>query len=98
MCYNASCRNEEDGMIKEIRLQNWKSFADATLYIDPLTVLIGPNASGKSNMLDALLFLQRIVNGLDAQMALSGNETIPPLRGGLEWAVLRPRKQFSLSL
>lgn len=35
-------------MITELRLQNWKSFSDARLYIDPITVLIGTNASGKS--------------------------------------------------
>lgn len=45
-------------MIKELTLENWKSFDKTTLYIDPLTVLIGLNASGKSNVLDALQFLQ----------------------------------------
>lgn len=69
-------------MIKEIRFQNWKSFEDATLYIDPLTVLIGPNASGKSNALDALEFLRRIANGMDVRTALGGNEVVAPLRGG----------------
>lgn len=34
-------------MLKEVRYKNWKSFADATLYIDPLTILIGTHASGK---------------------------------------------------
>ncbi|MEI6785775.1 MAG: DNA replication protein, partial [Verrucomicrobiota bacterium] len=33
-------------MIKEVRLENWKSFPNATLYLDPLTILIGTNASG----------------------------------------------------
>jgi AAA15 family ATPase/GTPase len=36
-------------MIKELRVKHWKGFEQATLYIDPLTILIGPNASGKSN-------------------------------------------------
>lgn len=36
---------------KQITFENWKSFRHATLYIDPLTVLIGTNASGKSNAL-----------------------------------------------
>jgi len=39
-------------MIKEIRFMNWKSFSDAKVYIDPLNVLIGTNASGKSNIID----------------------------------------------
>lgn len=50
-------------MIKSITFTNWKRFRDATLYIDPLTVLIGANASGKSNALDALFFLQGTASG-----------------------------------
>jgi len=57
-------------MIKEIKLINWKSFSEAVLYIDPLTVLIGSNAGGKSNALDALLFLNR------ANIILSQVETL----------------------
>jgi AAA15 family ATPase/GTPase len=51
-------------MIKELKLRNWKSFKDTTLYIDPLTIVIGINASGKSNILEAQLFLQRVVSGV----------------------------------
>ncbi|XHX76420.1 MAG: AAA family ATPase [Stenomitos frigidus ULC029] len=36
-------------MLKKLILENWKSFRYAELPIDPLTVLIGTNASGKSN-------------------------------------------------
>ena len=43
-------------MITKIRLQNWKSFKDSTIYIDSLGILIGTNASGKSNVLDAFAF------------------------------------------
>lgn len=52
-------------MLKELHLKNWKSFKEATLYIDPLTVLIGTNASGKSNVLEALEFLRRMASGED---------------------------------
>ncbi|WP_256834791.1 AAA family ATPase [Parageobacillus thermoglucosidasius] len=48
-------------MLKEVHYKNWKSFSNATLYIDPLTVLIGTNASGKSNALDSIAFLSRVV-------------------------------------
>jgi len=85
-------------MIKEIRFQNWKSFAKATLYIDPFTVLIGTNASGKSNILDALLFLQRIANGLDVQTALGGNEVLPALRGGFRGAAYQQADAFKISI
>jgi predicted ATP-binding protein involved in virulence len=40
-------------MIKQLTVKNWKSFEKATFYVDPLTILIGANASGKSNLLDA---------------------------------------------
>ena len=41
-------------MITELQLENWKSYEKAVLHIDPLAVLVGTNASGKSNALDAL--------------------------------------------
>lgn len=85
-------------MIKELSLTNWKSFADATLYIDPLTVLIGSNASGKSNALDALLFLNRISQGVAISPAIAGDVNLTPLRGGLEWICKKPEKQFTLSI
>lgn len=47
-------------MITKIRLQNWKSFKDSTIYIDSLGILIGTNASGKSNVLDAFAFLRAV--------------------------------------
>jgi predicted ATPase len=34
-------------MLKKLILENWKSFRYAELPLDPLTVLIGTNASGK---------------------------------------------------
>ncbi len=85
-------------MIERLRLENWKSFADATLHIDPLTVLIGMNASGKSNVLDALAFLQRIASGAGITATLAGDMILPPLRGGLEWSARAPNKRFSLEI
>ncbi len=83
-------------MIREITLTSWKSFSDATLHIDALTVLIGTNASGKSNSLDALLFLHRIATGISLTEALAGNANLPGLRGGLEWATLKGESVFVL--
>jgi len=50
-------------MLRSLRLKNWKSFGSADtsrnrVQFGPLTLLVGPNASGKSNVLDALRFLQ----------------------------------------
>jgi predicted ATPase len=43
-------------MISEIRIQNFKSVQDLTLKLGRVTVLIGENGSGKSNILEAIAF------------------------------------------
>ena len=48
-------------MIRRIRLEGYKSFADATLEAAPLTVIFGPNDAGKSNLLDAFDLLSQLV-------------------------------------
>ncbi|MBD2480862.1 AAA family ATPase [Planktothrix sp. FACHB-1365] len=83
-------------MLKQINLKNWKSFKDATLYIDPLTILIGTNSSGKSNIIDALDFLSRIPEAKSLESALMGDSHTPGIRGGLEWVVRKPETQFTL--
>lgn len=85
-------------MIKELRLKHWKSFDEATLYIDPLTIIIGANASGKSNTLDALTFLHRISSGIGIFQAINGDANLPALRGGMEWVCLKPNRRFSLEI
>ncbi len=85
-------------MLKELKLHNWKSFKQATLYIDPLTIIIGANASGKSNTLDALLFLQRVASGSGVFQAINGEGSLPPIRGGMEWVCRKPAKEFTLTL
>lgn len=84
-------------MLIKISAENWKSIEAAELNIDALTVLIGSNASGKSNVLDALAFLQRTASGLLLTSALQGDTAAPPMRGGLEWAARKPGSSFCLS-
>lgn len=43
------------------RIQNFKSLGDVTLNFRDLTILVGPNSSGKSNCLQSLNFLNNIV-------------------------------------
>lgn len=50
-------------MLTRLHLTNFKNFADATLELGPFTVLVGTNASGKSNVRDALRFLHGIGRG-----------------------------------
>lgn len=83
-------------MLKQLILENWKSFRYAELPLDPLTVLIGTNASGKSNVVEALEFLQRIARGEDIKTALAGDKTLSSIRGGVEWAARKPGNEFTL--
>jgi predicted ATPase len=83
-------------MLKKLILENWKSFRYAELPLDPLTVLIGTNASGKSNVVEALEFLQRIANGENIETALAGDKTLSSIRGGVELAARKPGTEFTL--
>ena len=47
-------------MLKQIKIQGYKSLVELEVSLEPLAVLFGPNASGKSNFLDALQLLSRI--------------------------------------
>lgn len=85
-------------MITELQLENWKSYQKASLHIDPLSVLVGTNASGKSNALDALLLLNRVASGAMLTSALKGDGTQPPVRGGVEWAARQPGSVFALGV
>jgi predicted ATPase len=85
-------------MLKQLILENWKSFRYAELPLDPLTVLIGTNASGKSNVVEALEFLQRIARGENIEAALAGNKTLPSIRGGVEWATKNGENEFTLKV
>jgi predicted ATPase len=85
-------------MITEIKLENWKSYEASQLHIDPLSVLIGTNSSGKSNALDALLLLNRAASGSLLTSALQGDGVQSALRGGIEWAAKSPGKTFAISV
>ncbi len=62
--------------IKRIRLKNFKNFRDETIELGSMNVLVGTNASGKSNFLDALRFLRDIQE--------DGLENAISLRAGME--------------
>ncbi|WP_413175735.1 AAA family ATPase [Anabaena azotica] len=85
-------------MLKKLILENWKSFRYAELPLDPLTVLIGTNASGKSNVVEALEFLQRIANGENIKTALAGDKTLTSIRGGVELAARKGENEFTLKV
>lgn len=79
-------------MITELRLRNWKSFSDAKLFIDPITVIIGTNASGKSNIFDALKLLSALASPVDI-MDIAKN-----VRGGAEGIIRRGEQLCNLTI
>ena len=50
-------------MLTQINIKNFKSYRDQTLHLSPLTLMIGANASGKSNALEAFRFLAWLAQG-----------------------------------
>jgi len=47
-------------MIKRLKVSGYKSLNDVEIHFQPLSVIFGPNAAGKSNILDALNLLSRM--------------------------------------
>jgi predicted ATPase len=57
-------------IITKIRLRNWKNFGEVDTDCGKRVFLIGPNAAGKSNFLDALRFLREVAqDGLKQAVA-----------------------------
>jgi len=48
-------------MIRNLHVQNFKSFRDVSIDLGRLNVLVGPNMSGKSNLVDVFRLLSRTV-------------------------------------
>jgi predicted ATPase len=63
-------------MLERIKIRGFKSLHDVDLQMSPLMVLFGPNAVGKSNILEALMLFGRLVTERTVGDALT-----PPLRG-----------------
>ena len=73
-------------MITSLRLKNFKNFADETLKLGPFTVIVGANASGKSNIRDAFRFLHGIGRGYTLAEIIGGKVG----EGGqTEWDAIR---------
>ena len=73
-------------MIKSLRLANFKNFADETLRMGPFTVVVGANASGKSNIRDAFRILHGIGRGYVLSEVLGGRYGSG---GERQWAPVR---------
>ena len=84
-------------MITSVRMVNFKNFADETLRVGPFTIIVGANASGKSNIRDAFRFLHGIGRGYTLAEILGGKHGVG---GQVEWEGIRgrPTKSFVLSM
>lgn len=73
-------------MIKSIHLESFKNFTEADLDVGPLTLLVGTNASGKSNVRDAFRFL----HGIARRYSLAEIMGAKYVEGGvLQWRGIR---------
>lgn len=69
-------------LITRIELRNWRNFAHIEVNLRETVYLIGPNASGKSNFLDALRFLRDVASpwGGGLQKAIASRQGMSKLR------------------
>ncbi len=64
--------------VDTMRIANWRNFTNAEVKLSETTYLIGPNASGKSNLLDIFRFMRDIVKAQGG-----GLQQSTKTRGGL---------------
>lgn len=60
--------------LAEIRIRNFRSFEDETIYFDEYTCLVGPNGSGKSTVLQALNVFFRNTAGSSVNLHIFSDE------------------------
>ena len=87
-------------MITSIRLKNFKNFADETLRVGPFTLLVGANASGKSNIRDAFRFLSGIGRGYTLAEIFGGKREAgwEPIRGAMNEIIRFGQEAFSIEV
>ena len=68
--------------VSRLKLTNWRNFTHADVNLAETTYLIGPNASGKSNLLDVFRFLRDLVtpHGGGLQQSIDSRGGISKLR------------------
>ena len=59
-------------LLKSIKVNGLLSFRDVELEMRPLNVLVGPNASGKSNLIEIMALLQAVPGDLAGFFRRSG--------------------------
>jgi predicted ATPase len=80
--------------ISRLKLKNWRNFREADIQLAQHVYVIGPNASGKSNLLDVFRFLRDVCKPAGGGLQKAVNE-----RGGLtKLRCLHARKDTEVSI
>ena len=75
--------------LTHLTLKNWRNFKQADFDLRDRMFVIGPNASGKSNLLDALRFLRQIAS------AGGGFQDAVASRSGMAWVRCLAARNFN---
>jgi predicted ATPase len=90
-------------MIRRVRIDGYKSLHDVEIELSPLTIIVGLNATGKSNLFDALRLLSRIVANRSLQEAFADHrgdplEAFSYSEGGLEALLQKEAARFTIEV
>ena len=91
-------------MLRRLAIKGYKSLADVELTLGELCVLFGPNAAGKSNLLDALQLIGRLVSSRNLNEAFDSQYRGTPLESftfpadGIPGLLARGSAEFSIEV
>lgn len=90
-------------MIRRVFVDGYKSLRNVDLKLDRLTVVVGPNAAGKSNLFDALRLLSRIVTRRSLAEAFEEHrgdplEAFDFSEGGIQGLLEKPEARFTIEV
>ncbi|MUG98777.1 AAA family ATPase [Scytonema sp. UIC 10036] len=81
-------------MLTKLQLERFKNFQDSELILGPLTLLVGTNASGKSNIRDAFRFLHGISRGYNLAEIMGEKYVEVECCSGAEFEVVPEKQPF----
>ena len=91
-------------MLTSLHLTNFKNFQDAALPLGPFTLIVGANATGKSNLRDAFRFLHGIGRGysladiIGEKYGPGGERQWPGIRGGIREITFTDTEEFGVRI
>ena len=89
-------------MLQRLRVQRFKSLRDVAVELGQLNIIFGPNAAGKSNLLESLVLLSRLVQERTLADAFGGGIRGYPVEAfsfgedGIEGFMARPEASLRL--